>query len=145
MDASWVWLGINNDDLGTSWALPGDSLGMTWGWLWHYFGKPWQDSGILWHTMAYSVILWPTLAYSDILCYTLLYSVILCYTLLYSVILCYTLLYSVIRAPDGAHKQARVPFHETQNCILDVHTECWKNADLIFSFLISWCTSERKK
>ena len=31
MDASWVRLGINNDDLGTSWALPGDNLGMTWG------------------------------------------------------------------------------------------------------------------
>ena len=33
MDASWVRLGITNDDLGTSWALPGDNLGMTWGWL----------------------------------------------------------------------------------------------------------------
>ena len=31
MDASWVRLGITNDDLGTSWALPGDNLGMTWG------------------------------------------------------------------------------------------------------------------
>ena len=31
MDASWVRLGIINDDLGTSWALPGDNLGMTWG------------------------------------------------------------------------------------------------------------------
>ena len=31
MDASWVQLGITNDDLGTSWALPGDNLGMTWG------------------------------------------------------------------------------------------------------------------
>ena len=30
-DASLVRLGINNDDLGTSWALPGDNLGMTWG------------------------------------------------------------------------------------------------------------------
>merc|ERR1711978_730286 len=29
MDASWVRLGITNDDLGTSWALPGDNLGMT--------------------------------------------------------------------------------------------------------------------
>ena len=26
-----VRLGITNDDLGTSWALPGDNLGMTWG------------------------------------------------------------------------------------------------------------------
>ena len=31
MVASWVRLGITNDDLGTSWALPGDNLGMTWG------------------------------------------------------------------------------------------------------------------
>ena len=30
------------------------------------------------------------------------------------------------------NKQAREPFHEP--CILDVHTECWKNADLMFSF-----------
>merc|ERR1711978_524458 len=29
MVASWVRLGITNDDLGTSWALPGDNLGMT--------------------------------------------------------------------------------------------------------------------
>ena len=43
MDASWVRLGITDDDLGTSWALPGDNLGMTWGWLGHYFGKTWQD------------------------------------------------------------------------------------------------------
>ena len=31
MDAFWVRLGITNDDLGTSWALPGDNLVMTWG------------------------------------------------------------------------------------------------------------------
>merc|ERR1712004_561888 len=31
MDASWVRLGITNDDVGTSRALPGDNLGMTWG------------------------------------------------------------------------------------------------------------------
>merc|ERR1711978_791955 len=31
MDASWVRLGITNDDLGTSWALPEDNLGMTLG------------------------------------------------------------------------------------------------------------------
>ena len=31
MVASWVQLGITNDDLGISWALPGDNLGMTWG------------------------------------------------------------------------------------------------------------------
>merc|ERR1711952_86582 len=30
MDASWVQLGITNDDLGTSWSLTGDNLGMTW-------------------------------------------------------------------------------------------------------------------
>ena len=29
MDASWLRLGITNDDLGTSWAQPGDNLGMT--------------------------------------------------------------------------------------------------------------------
>merc|ERR1711873_11044 len=52
MDASWVRLGITNDDLGTSWALPGET---------------WQDSGILWHTQAYSGILCHTLAYSCIL------------------------------------------------------------------------------
>ena len=32
-----------------------------------YKGKTWQDSGILWHTLAYSGILWHTLAYSGIL------------------------------------------------------------------------------
>ena len=31
MDASWVRLGITNADLGTSWALTGDNLGMSWG------------------------------------------------------------------------------------------------------------------
>ena len=64
IDTSWVRLGINNDDLGTSWALPGDNLGMTWGLLGHYFGKTSQDSGILWHTLAYSGILWHNMAYS---------------------------------------------------------------------------------
>ena len=58
MGATLVWLGNTNGDLGTSWALPGDNLGMTWGWLGHYFGKTWQDSGILWHTLAYSAIFW---------------------------------------------------------------------------------------
>ena len=29
MDASWLRLGITNDDMGTSWALPEDNLGMT--------------------------------------------------------------------------------------------------------------------
>ena len=42
-------------------------------------------------------------------------------------------------------KQARVPFHEPQICILDVYTEYWKNADLMFSFLNSGRTSEREK
>ena len=37
------WAGITNDDLATSWAPPGDNLGITWGWLGHYFGKTWQD------------------------------------------------------------------------------------------------------
>ena len=31
MDASWLRLGITNDDMGTSWALPEDNLEMTWG------------------------------------------------------------------------------------------------------------------
>merc|ERR1712004_306970 len=103
MDASWVQLGITNDDLGTSWSLPGDNLGMTlaysgilWhtlaysGILWHtlacsrmlghtlaYSGRPWHTlaySGVLWHTLAYSCILWHTLAYSGILWHTLAYS-----------------------------------------------------------------------
>ena len=29
MDTLWVRLGITDDDLGTSWSLPGDNLGMT--------------------------------------------------------------------------------------------------------------------
>merc|ERR1711872_928689 len=56
MDASWVQLGITNDDLGTSWALPGDDLGMTWALLW-------QNMARLWHTLAHSVIPWHNLAY----------------------------------------------------------------------------------
>ena len=32
-----------------------------------YKSKTWQDSGILWHTLAYLGILWHTLAYSGIL------------------------------------------------------------------------------
>merc|ERR1712013_961638 len=39
MDASWVRLGITNDDLGSSWALPGDNLGMTWGTTFAKLGK----------------------------------------------------------------------------------------------------------
>merc|ERR1712052_37082 len=39
-----------------------------------YKGKTWQDSGILWHTLAYSGILWHTLAYSGILWHTLAHS-----------------------------------------------------------------------
>ena len=107
MDASWVrMLGITNDDLGTSWALPGDNLGMTLGCLGHYFFKTWQDSGILlhtltysgilWHTLAYFVILWHTMACSRILWHTLAYSGILWYTLAYSGILWHTLAYSGI-------------------------------------------------
>ena len=41
MDASLVQLGITNDDFWTYWALPGDNLGIIWGWLGHYFGKTW--------------------------------------------------------------------------------------------------------
>ena len=47
MDASWVPLGITNDDLETTWGWHGDNLCTTLA----YFG-------ILWHTMAYSGILW---------------------------------------------------------------------------------------
>merc|ERR1712012_886224 len=39
-----------------------------------YKGKTWQDSGVLWHTLAYSDILWHTLAYSGRLWHTLAYS-----------------------------------------------------------------------
>merc|ERR1712163_96361 len=59
-----------------------------------YKGKTWQDSGILWHTPAYSGIYCHTLAYSGILWHTLAYSYILWCTLAYSVILCHTLVYS---------------------------------------------------
>ena len=51
MDASWVGLGITNDDLGKSWAQPGDNLGMTWALLW-------QNLARLWHTLAHSGTLW---------------------------------------------------------------------------------------
>ena len=87
MDASWVRLGITNDDLGTSWALPGDNLGMTLGY-----------SGILWHTLAYSGILWHTLAYSGILWHTLAYSGILWHALAYSGIINASLI-----TADGAY------------------------------------------
>merc|ERR1711949_1049 len=92
MVASWVRLGITNDDLGTSWALPGDNLGNTLAKL----GKTLAYSGTLWHTLAYSVILRHTLAYSDILWHTLAYSGILWHTLAYSGILWHTMAYSVI-------------------------------------------------
>ena len=52
-----------------------------------YKGTTWQDSGILWHTLAYSGVLWHTLAYSCILWHTLTYSGILWHTLAYSGIL----------------------------------------------------------
>merc|ERR1711928_149559 len=52
-----------------------------------YEGKTWQDSGILWNTLAYSGILWHTLAYSGILWHTLAYSGIHWHTLTYSGIL----------------------------------------------------------
>ena len=81
MDTLWVRLGITDDDLGTSWSLPGDNLGMTLGWLGHYFSKTWQDSCILWHTLEYSGIICHTLAYSCILWHTLAYSGILWHTL----------------------------------------------------------------
>merc|ERR1711873_294731 len=86
MDASWVQLGITNDDFGTSWALPGDDLGTTLAKL----GKTLAYSAILWHTLAYSGILWPTLAYSGILWHALAYSGILWHTLACSGILWHT-------------------------------------------------------
>ena len=49
-----------------------------------YKGKTWQDSGILWNTLAYSGILWHTLAYS------LAYSGTLWHTLAYSSMLWHT-------------------------------------------------------
>merc|ERR1711928_250029 len=61
-----------------------------------YKGKTWQDSGILWQTLAYYGILWPTLAYSSILWHTLAYFEIFWHTLAYSVILWHTLAYSGI-------------------------------------------------
>merc|ERR1712016_501492 len=45
-----------------------------------YKGKTWQDSGILWNTLAYIGILRHTLAYSGILLLTLAYSGILWHT-----------------------------------------------------------------
>merc|ERR1719211_90077 len=61
-----------------------------------YKGKTWQDSGILWNTLAYSGLLWLTLAYSGILWHTLAYFGILLHTLAYSCILWHTLAYSGI-------------------------------------------------
>merc|ERR1712004_469749 len=97
MIASWVRLGITNDDLGTSCALPGDNLGMTWAILWLNLARLWYTlahSGILWHTLAYSGIFWHSLAYSGILWHTLAYSGLLWHTLAYSGILWHTLAYS---------------------------------------------------
>merc|ERR1711873_158317 len=56
-----------------------------------YKGKTWQDSGILWQTLACSGLLWHTLAYSGILGHTRAYSGILWHTLAYSGILWHTL------------------------------------------------------
>merc|ERR1712116_46609 len=61
-----------------------------------YKGKTWEDSDILWHTLAYSSIVWHSLAYTDILWHTLAYSGILWHTLAYSGILWHTLAYSSI-------------------------------------------------
>merc|ERR1712082_150822 len=61
-----------------------------------YKGKTWQDSGILWQTLAYSGILWHTLAYSGIHWHTLAYSGKIWHTLAYSGILWHTLAYSGI-------------------------------------------------
>merc|ERR1711952_216036 len=56
-----------------------------------YEGKTWQDSGILWHTLAYTGILLHTLAYSGIPWHTPAYSGILWHTLAYFGILLHTL------------------------------------------------------
>merc|ERR1711928_135571 len=61
-----------------------------------YEGKTWQDSGILWNTLAYSGILWHPLAYSGIKSHTLVYISILWHTLAHSGILWHTLAYSGI-------------------------------------------------
>merc|ERR1711873_148188 len=61
-----------------------------------YKGKTWQDSRILWNTLAYSGILWHTLAYSGKLWITLTYSGILWHTPAYSGILWHILAYSGI-------------------------------------------------
>merc|ERR1711873_189917 len=79
MDASWVRLGITNDDLGTAWALLWQNLARLWHTLAHF--------GILLHTLTYSGTLLHTLAYSGILWHTLAYSGILWHTLAYSGIL----------------------------------------------------------
>ena len=55
MDASWIRLGITNDDSDI---------------LWHTLAY----SGILWHTLAYSGIPWHVLAYFGKLWHTLVYS-----------------------------------------------------------------------
>merc|ERR1711873_225110 len=95
MDASWVQLGITNDDLGKSWALLWKNLAR----LWHTLAY----SGILWHTLAYSGILWHTLAYFGIFWQTLEYSGTLLHTLAYSGILWHTLAYSGILWHTLAH------------------------------------------
>merc|ERR1712004_886301 len=97
--ASWVRLGITNDDLGTFWGQPGDDLGMTWALLWQILARLWYTlaySGILWHTLSYSGILLHTLTYSGILWHTLEYSGICWHTLAYSGIIWHTLAYSCI-------------------------------------------------
>merc|ERR1711873_69938 len=89
MVASWVGLGITNDDLETSLALPGDDLGTTLAKL----GKTLAHSGILLHTLTYPDILWHTLAYSGILWHPLTHPGILWHTLASSDILLHTLAY----------------------------------------------------
>merc|ERR1712163_29559 len=84
--ARYCKMAITGLDVLASWMPHGfdwASLVMTWECLGHYFGKTWQDSGILSHTLACSGILCHTLAYSGILWHTLAYSCILWHTLAY--------------------------------------------------------------
>merc|ERR1712092_36083 len=90
--ASWIPYGFGWASLMTTWGHLGHFLGMTLA----YSGILWQDSGIFWHTLAYSGILWHTLAYSGILWHTLAYSGTLWHTLAHSGILWHTLAYSGI-------------------------------------------------
>ena len=77
-----------------------------------YKGTTWQDSGILWHTLAYSGVLWHTLAYSCILWHTLAYFGILLHTLAYYCILWHTVQYRAI--PCNTVQYRAIPCNNMQ-------------------------------